>query len=119
MSEAKPAETATEMVANTVNEAIATDSTGRVIRVKRLNALEFYRLSKVLGASAGNAVTMDLATLVSAVIRIDATPIAFPSSERDIEFVIQQLDFHGIAAAGEALKKLTPDDKAELEAAKN
>lgn len=100
--------------------ARAMDKRGRLITVKRLNALQYYRLSKALGASgATNPTTMDLATLVCAVSKIDAEDIAFPATERDIEFLIQRLDFDGIAAVGEALKTLNSDPDTEVDSAKN
>ncbi len=96
------------------------DARGRLITVNRLNALQFYRLTKAMGATASNPGAMDLATLASSVRRIDALDIAIPANEREVEFLIQQLDFDGLAAAGEALKKLgeTADDDRN-ETAKN
>lgn len=109
-----------EAVAARPDTAQAMDARGRLITVKRLNALQYYRLNKALGAAAAtNPATMDLAVMVSAVSRIDAEDIAFPASERDIEFLIQKLDFEGIAAVGEALKRLDDHIDAEIDAAKN
>jgi hypothetical protein len=42
-----------------------------------------------------------------------------PASEKDVEFLMQQLDFDGISAAGEALKQLSRDPQEDEEAAKN
>jgi hypothetical protein len=94
------------------------DARNRLITVRRLNALQFYRLTKALGATASNPAAMDLAMVACTVFKIDATPIALPANEREVEFLIQQLDFDGIAAAGEALKKLSGDEL-ESDAAKN
>jgi hypothetical protein len=112
-------ETATEQLAKAVDTATHLDARNRLIAVKRLNALQFYRLTKAMGAASSNPAAMDLAILAASVSKIDTTVIAMPSSERDVEFLIQQLDFDGIAAAGEALKKLSGDDDAENDAAKN
>ena len=103
-------------------EASATDARGRLIAVSPLDALQYYNLIKVLGQTAQNKAALDLAMMAATVRAIDTTKFGPPSSEKDIQFVIQTLDFDGIAAAGEALKTLTPseeDQEAEIEAAKN
>lgn len=97
----------------------AMDSKGRLITVKRLDALNFYRLTKIMGAASSNAATMDMAILASSVIKIDGAPVTPPSTEREIEALIKRLDFEGIAAAGEALGKLVAKDGEAIEVAKN
>lgn len=118
MSKAKSEQTPSEVVAATVQTASHIDAKGRRITVKRLNALQLYRLAKLPGASS-NPAAQDMATIVCTVTKIDAEPVAFPTNERDVEFLIQRLDFEGIAAAAEALKKLSEGDDAEMDAAKN
>jgi hypothetical protein len=114
--EKAPHETPSQVVGSK-ETASHTDARGRLITVNRLNALQFYRLTKAMGVNANNPATMDLAVIASSVKKIDATDIAMPSTEREVEFLIQQLDFDGIAAAGEALKNLSADGN--LDAAKN
>ena len=116
MSSVKGEQTPTEII-STQATAIATDKRGRVITVKRLTALDYYRVTKILGDANTNQFGM--ASLACTVRRIDTTDFGLPTSERDIEFVLQQLDFDGLAAAGEALEKLTPTDEADKAAAKN
>lgn len=111
-------ETPSQVVAAKEFES-AMDSKGRLITVKRLDALNFYRLTKVMGALSNNSATMEMATLASSVTKIDATPVAPPSTEREIEALINRLDFEGIAAAGEALGKLVAKDDEATEVAKN
>jgi len=118
MTKANSTETATETLTKMLDTASATDSRGRLITVNRLNALQFYRLTKAMGVNSSNPASMDLAVLVSSVKKIDATHVAPPSSEAEIEFLIQQLDFDGIAAVGEALKKLGEQDSS-VDASKN
>lgn len=114
----KISETPSQSIGKT-EQATQTDAKGRLITVKRMNALGYYNLAKAMGESASNPTTMEMATIVAAVIKIDATPIAFPSSERDVQFLIQQLDFEGITAAGLAMAKLRVSDALEIETAKN
>lgn len=111
--------TPTEVLKNTDRQT-AVDARGRVIAVERLNALSYYRLTKLLGASANNNATLDIAVIAAAVRRIDTLDLAMPTKESDLHYVIQTLDFDGLGAAGEALKKFaaTGDDD-EIETAKN
>src|SRR5579859_4435481 len=106
MSEIKGEPTTTETIKQ-AETAQAIDTKGRVITVKRLNALDYYRITKILGEAT--QATIDMASLACAVRKIDITDYAFPTTERELEFLIQQLDFDGFAAVGEALKKLIPD----------
>lgn len=119
MSTQQREQTATDITSQLRESASHVDARGRRITVSSLNALQIYRLTKVLGPFSSNAATMDMATLACTVRKIDATDIAFPATEREVEFLIQQLDFDGITAAGEALRKLNLDEEAALEAAKN
>jgi hypothetical protein len=112
MTKPKGEQTPTAVVTQAVETASHVDARGRRITVKALNALQIYRLSKVLGREATPSST-DMASLAATVCQIDATKIAFPSTERDVEFLLQQLDFDGLFAATEALKKLAPADDAE------
>jgi len=97
------------------------DARGRRIEVSSLNALDYYRFSKVMGPSSDAA--MDMAAVVATVRKINTTHYAMPSNERDVELLIQELDFDGIAAAGIALGKLAKvtegEAKNEVDAAKN
>ena len=80
-------ETMTDTPTNTMSPAatiaaandrvLVTDKRGRVIIVRKLNALQFYNLTKAMGASA-NPATTDLAVIASSVMRIDTTDFAPP-----------------------------------------
>jgi hypothetical protein len=113
-------ETPSEVVAKAAAEtATAQDSKGRAITVHRLNALLYYRLTKAMGATASNAATMELAVIAASVKAIDDDEIMPPATEREVEHLMQRLDFHGLNAAGEALKQLGEKDGDSTEAAKN
>src|SRR5262249_4569988 len=126
MSKPKGEQNPTAVVMQAIETASHVDARGRRITVKTLNAMQMYRLAKLLGREATPS-SSDMASIAATVCQIDATKIAFPSSERDVEFLLQQLDFDGLFAATEALKKLAPADEAEqkerelaeAEAAKN
>jgi hypothetical protein len=113
-------DTPSAIIAKAASEtASATDARGRVITVHRLNALQYYRLTKAMGATASNAATMDLAVIASSVKAIDDEDILSPGSELQIEHLMQRLDFDGLSAAGEALKSLSTSEDDGTEAAKN
>lgn len=115
MTDTSPSETVT--AAKTT--VLITDARSRIIKVRKLNALQFYQLTKAMGATSSNAGAMDLAVIASSVARIDATDFAPPRTETDVSFLIQQLDFDGLAAAGEGLKQLSGNSDDGIEAAKN
>jgi hypothetical protein len=100
-------------------KVLVTDARGRVIAVHKLTALNYYQLTKALGDVGNNAATMDLAVTAASVRRIDTTDFAFPRTEKDVEFLMQMLDFDGIKAAGEGLRQLNPKADDGTEAAKN
>jgi hypothetical protein len=103
----------------TDKQATVQSANGRIIVVERIGALAYYRLTKALGASASNPATADLAMLAASVIKIDEHLIPRAFKEHDIEHTIQMLDFQGLAAVGEGLKRLGEQAKDGIEAAKN
>jgi hypothetical protein len=111
-------ETPSQAIAKAAQEtATVTDKRGRALTVGRLDALSYYRLTKAMGQTATNTATMELASIAAAVREIDGEPVAF-RTENEIEFLIKRLDFDGLEAAAEGLKKLNTTDVG-TEAAKN
>jgi hypothetical protein len=100
-------------------KVLVTDTRGRILAIHKLTALNYYQLTRAMGESANSAALMDLAVTASSVRRIDATDIAMPSTEREVEFLIQQLDFEGIKAAGEGLRQLHSKSDNGTDTAKN
>jgi len=58
--------------------------------------------------NSNTAVAMDLASIACAVTEIDGERIFFPAVERELEHLMQRLDFDGLQAVSEALKSLAP-----------
>ena len=112
-------ETPSATIAAAKTKVLVTDTRGRVIAVRKLNALQFYQLARAMGPTASTGQAMDLAVIASAVTRIDTLDFPAPRSESDVEFLIQQLDFDGIAAAADGLRQLGTGDTDGTEAAKN
>jgi hypothetical protein len=102
-------ETPTEqLTAAAQTKVLVTDARGRVIAVHKLSLLNYYAIAKAMGESASNPTLMDIAITAAAVRRIDTTDFAMPRTERDVEFLMQLLDFDGIKAAGDGLRQLNP-----------
>jgi len=115
-------ETPTALVQKNQLETIATvDTRNRIITVGRFNALHYYRLTKVMGQAASNSASLDMAILVCSVRQIDDEDVPMPATEKEIEALIQRLDFDGIAAVSEGLAKLNGAETKEetVENAKN
>ena len=113
-------DTATEQLAAAAKTQVkVVDARNRVIVVHRLNLLNYYMLTRTMGEAANNPALMDMAVTAAAVRRIDTTDFAMPSSEADIRFLMQQLDFDGLKAAGEGLRQLHAKADDGTDTAKN
>jgi hypothetical protein len=101
--------TAPKPVAKSVASDITfvTDSLGRTIGFKSLNALERLRVFKAIGSIVGenNAAYLGMSLLASAVRQIDDDLIVFPRTELDIETIIAQLGDDGINAITDSLNE--------------
>jgi hypothetical protein len=108
-----------QLAAAAQNKVLVTDMRGRIIAVHKLNLLNYYMLAKAMKEDASNPALMDMATTAAAVRRIDTTDFAMPSTEADVRFLMQMLDFDGLKAAGEGLRQLHSKGDDGTEAAKN
>lgn len=120
MSEEKENATPTELswTLNSDGTVTGLDGKGRRLFVKELNALDYYNVSKALGAVASaNPATLDMAMIACTVRQIDTIKYAIPSTERDVKLLIQVLDFEGLTAVGEAMKFIASPEKLEKDKA--
>jgi hypothetical protein len=108
-----------ELAAAAQTKVLVTDTRGRIIAVHKLTLLNYYLLSRAMGNDASNPALMDMATTAAAVRRIDTTDFAMPSTEKDVRFLMQMLDFDGLKAAGEGLRQLHAKADDGTEAVKN
>jgi hypothetical protein len=80
------------------------DSDGRALFLRRMGALDRLRLFKAVGAElAQNAPYLGMAMLASSVTAIDGIPVPAPTTEAQIEALIQRLGDAGLAAAASVL----------------
>ena len=95
-----------QVIAKANRTVTKADSEGRAIEVRMLGPVDLFRLSKTLGADAANPTVMTLAMTAASVISIGGELMSGIGSNRDVELVLQILDFHGIAAVNEGLAEL-------------
>jgi hypothetical protein len=95
-----------------------TDELGRTLVVRRVNAVQLYRLTRILGDVPQG--TLNLAMSAASVMSIDGDQIGFPASNREIEATLQRLDYAGLNAVRKVLAPSEEDAPgSDLEAAKN
>lgn len=93
------------------------DAKGRMLVVKPLDSLETYRLLRITRATGAEGY-FGMAAMAASVQSIDGETVHI-NTEREIEFTIQQLGNHGLAAVADALAELREDGGEEVKAAKN
>lgn len=80
------------------------DGTGHTLQFRRPGALDRLRLFKALGpVLSSNDRYVGYAMLAFCVTAIDDVPVPAPSSEAQIEGLVQRLGDAGLAAVGEGL----------------
>ena len=99
--------TPTEIVLRQAEEPKrTTDSSGRTLTLRRLNALEKLRLLKAAGpVLADNQAWMAVALLAASVTAIQDVPIPMPVSEGQIEALVARLGDPGLDAIAESLNE--------------
>jgi hypothetical protein len=100
--------------------AVVKDSAGRMIKVKRLSALDRVRLFRAMGSTdAENRMLQSYAATAAAVTEIDGKPVIFPQTSLQLDVLIGRLDEHGLASAIEGLLALAPKGDDVATEAKN
>jgi hypothetical protein len=85
------------------------DSRGRLIKVKKLSALDRMRLFKAMGAvHAENRMAASYAATAAAVTELDGMMVPFPTSDIQLDALVGRLDEEGLEAVVMALVALTP-----------
>lgn len=93
---------------------VVTDRRGRRLTVRPLTALDTLRLLKAAGPSlAQNEAWLAMAGLVFCISDIDGVPVPAPTTESQIEALVDRLGEDGLAAIAQALETAeaapTPD----------
>jgi hypothetical protein len=84
-----------------------TDSRGRVLVVRKMNALDRLRVFELIGAeNASNEPYLGYANLAYSVESIDGGPLPVPRTKLALEGAVQKLDDDGLAAVAQAFLKI-------------
>ena len=84
----------------------AVDKNGRKFLVKRLTALDTLRLFKAAGpVLSQNEPWLSMAGLALSVLEIDGVPVPSPTTEGQIENIVDRLGDLGLAAVAEVIKE--------------
>lgn len=94
-----------ELVAKAQAEQQVTDSTGRVISLRKPGILAQYRLVDAMGASASNQAYMAMVLPLLFVSAINDDRVPTPCTKREVEALIQRLDEAGIGAVMEGVQQ--------------
>jgi hypothetical protein len=104
-----------------VNEAARTfsivDTKGRRLTLRRLTALDTLRLFKAAGpVLAQNEPWLSMAGLAFSVLEVDGVPVPAPTTETQIEGLIDRLGDEGLAAIANTVKEEcpTPNTRADV-----
>ena len=92
------------IVGEAAETTVVSDGAGRSLELRRPGALDRLRLFKALGpVLSSNDRYVGYAMLAFCVTAIDDVPVPAPSSEAQIEGLVQRLGDAGLAAVGEGL----------------
>jgi hypothetical protein len=104
-----PAAPASKVTVLDERNATVRDSAGRLLKVRRLSALDRVRLFRAMGSvDAENRMLGSYAATAAAVVEIDGMPTPFPQSSIALDALIGRLDEHGLEAAVLALLAMAP-----------
>jgi hypothetical protein len=103
------------IISTALSTEVVSDSGGRRLTIRRLNALDRLRLFKAAGPLLSqNQPWLGMAVIATSVAAIDDVPIPPPVSELQIETMIGRLGDAGIAAIAQALQSHTEPTFTEL-----
>jgi len=116
-ADAAPSATST---GNALPPGTIIDAKGRKIVVRPLDALEEFRLAKIMGAHGDSAWARSIALQAASVREFDGDPEAFINNDRDIELIVQRLGSEGFDAVSKELGEIEKaKPKPSKDAAKN
>lgn len=97
-----------QIVHDALRESDITDSRGRVIRVRRLTALDKFNLFEAIGQDndgqlVKNQAALGYATLAACVVSIDGAELLFPKTTPQVRAAIGRLGDEGLSAVARYL----------------
>lgn len=109
-----------QLIKQAASEVTVTDAKGRVITLKKPNALSSLRLVSAIGSEdAENRMYLAMVSNLVYVSAIDGDAVFIPSSKRELEALYQRLDEHGLLAIQQGVAEhFQRDDEDEVATAK-
>jgi hypothetical protein len=110
-----------QMIKAAAAEVTVTDEKGRSLTLRKPGALAQFRMVEAVGADAArNEIYMAMVMPLIYVVAIDGSALALPTTKRQVDALIQQLDEEGVAAAMAAVQTHfgRQDPEADAEALK-
>lgn len=93
------------------------DISGRLIKIRRLTALDTLRLFKLAGPTlAQNHPWISLATLAYAVTELDGVPVPVPVTEHQVEALVDRLGEQALSLIGDRLDAMADPSPAAIAA---
>jgi hypothetical protein len=101
--------TPSQTIIRAANKTLATtDKTGRRLVLRQLTALDTLRLFKAAGPILSqNEAWLSMAGLALSITEIDGIPVPQPTTEAQIENLVERLDEHGLAAIADVVNEPT------------
>ena len=94
------------IVRSAIKTLTVVDQKGRRLSLRRLTALDTLRLFKAAGpVLSQNGPWLTMAGLAFSVLEIDGIPVPAPSTEAQVEGLIERLGDDGLAAIADTIKE--------------
>jgi hypothetical protein len=87
-----------QVLAKAAEEFEATDSTGRVFKLKKPGFLAQFRIVELVGESAKNDVFMNMIQPLIFIVGINGEPVFMPTNRLQLDGLITRVDEHGFTA---------------------
>ena len=97
----------------------AKDSTGRLIGAKPIDAIAMFDITCLMGEHSGNGAALNQALMASSVVKINDRDVFRPATMVQLRARIQELGFHGYAAASECVARFNEDGDVNKDALGN
>lgn len=92
-----------QVIAKSIEEFEATDSKGRVIKLRKPSFLAQFRVVELAGESAKNEVFMNMIQPLIYITEIDSDPVFMPTNRLQLDALVNRVDEHGFLAISKAI----------------
>ena len=105
-----------QLTAEANRSYVVTDSIGRRITLQKPGLLAQFRLVKLVGGeTASNRTYMNMILPITFVVAIDGVPVPAPSTQAQLDALIQRMDEHGLDACARGLMEFWGGEESSSE----